>query len=104
MSLDAQIASAAVDSIGLCIFGRTVTNPNIEYITNAINAAVGSDLEASFYLEMGRETLELERQFNLAAGFGVEDDELPQFFYDEPLYPTQQTARFHGLDVFNMLD
>ncbi len=102
LSLEAQIASAAVDSIGLCIFGRSVTNPNIEYITGAINAAVGSDLESSFYMEMGRETLELERKFNEAAGFGIEDDELPQFFYDEPLHPTQQTARFHAPDVHDI--
>lgn len=98
-SLEAQIASAAVDSIGLCLFGRTITNPNIEYITHAINAAVGSNLDPSFYLEMGLETLKLEREFNLAAGFTVEDDALPQFFYDEPLRPTDQTARFSGEDV-----
>ena len=99
VSFESQVASAAVDSIGLCIFGRTITNPNIEYITNAINAAVGSDLDPSFYLEMGLETLRLEREFNLAAGFGADDDGLPQFFYDEELEPTGQTARFSGQDV-----
>ena len=98
-SFDAQVLSAAADSLGLCIFGRGITNPNLAYVTEAINAAVGSSLEPSFYSEMGVDTLRLERQFNLAAGFTVEDDDLPQFFYDEPLEPTNQIARFNGADV-----
>ncbi len=104
ISLEAQIASAAVDSIGICIFGRSVTNPNIEYVTAAINAAVGSNLDPTFYRELGVETLQLEQEFNRAAGFTAADDDLPQFFYDEPLAPTQQTARFTGKDVENMYD
>jgi aldehyde:ferredoxin oxidoreductase len=98
-SLEAQIASAAVDSIGICIFGRSVTNPNVEYMADAINSAVGSDIKPTFFHELGRETLRLEREFNLAAGFTEADDNLPQFFYDEPLKPTEQTARFKAEDV-----
>ena len=103
-SLEAQIACAATDSIGLCIFGRSVTNANIEYVTAAINAAVGSDLEPSFFRQLGVETLHLEQEFNRAAGFTAEDDNLPQFFYDEPLAPTQQTARFHAEDISAMYE
>lgn len=98
-SLEAQISCAAVDSIGLCVFGKSVTNPNIAYMADAINSALGTELKPTFFHELGRETLQLERQFNLAAGFSVEDDDLPQFFYDEPLKPTGQTARFHGQDL-----
>ena len=103
-SLEAQIASAAVDSIGICIFGRSVTNPNVEYMADAINSAVGSDIKPTFFHELGRETLRLEREFNLAAGFTAEDDNLPQFFYDEPLKPTEQTARFTAEDVHTGYD
>ncbi len=102
LSLEAQIACAATDSIGLCVFGRTVTNDKIAYIANAINDAVGSNLEPTFFRELGAETLRLEREFNIAAGFTSSDDDLPRFFYDEPLAPTQQTARFKGAELDNL--
>ena len=103
-SLEAQIMSAATDSLGLCIFGRSVTNPNVDFLANAINDALGTDLHPTFFHKIGREVLRLEREFNLAAGFTDADDDLPQFFYDEPLAPTNQTARFRGEDVFDILD
>lgn len=103
-SLAAQISNAAADSIGICIFGRSVTNPQIAYMTNAINAAVGSDLEPTFYRQLGVDVLRLEREFNEAAGFTVEDDDLPEFFYDEPLAPSEQIARFRGKDVHEMYE
>ncbi len=103
-SLESQIASAAVDSIGICIFGRSVTNPQIAFMADAINSAIGTEIPPTFFHEIGRETLILEREFNLAAGFTAEDDDLPQFFYDEALPPSNQTARFKGIDVHDMYD
>jgi len=99
MSLEAQIASAAVDSIGLCLFGRSVTNPQVEFIAEAINDAVGSELDPTFYQHVGRETLRMENEFNRQAGFTAADDDLPAFFYDEALPPTGVMARFRGEDV-----
>lgn len=104
LSLEAQIACAAADSVGLCIFGRTVTNPNIDFLAEAINAAVGTHLAPTFFQEIGRECLRLEREFNIAAGFTEADDNLPDFFYDEPLPPSQQAARFHASDVHEIYD
>ncbi|MCB0161778.1 MAG: aldehyde ferredoxin oxidoreductase, partial [Caldilineaceae bacterium] len=88
--------------IGLCMFGRTVTNTNLEFMTNAINNAVGTTLEPSFFNELGRETLLLEAEFNRQAGFTAADDELPAFFYTEPVAPTNQVARFHGDEVHDI--
>ena len=104
LSLEAQIACAAVDSIGLCIFGRTTTNPNVAFLAEAINAAVGTNLAPTFFRQIGHECLLLEREFNLAAGFEEADDNLPDFFYDEPLPPTQQAARFRAADVHTIYD
>lgn len=104
VSLEAQIAAAAVDSIGLCIFGRSVTNPQIEFMADTFNAALGTELKPTFFHEIGRETLALEIAFNKAAGFTAEDDDLPAFFYDEALAPTNQTARFKGKDVYGAYD
>ena len=98
-SYDAQVMTAAGDSLGLCVFGRTVTNAELDKITEAINAAVGTNLDSSFFRELGSETLKLEFEFNKAAGFGIEDDELPEFFYNEPLFPSNRVARFHASEL-----
>jgi aldehyde:ferredoxin oxidoreductase len=103
-SLASQIASAAVDSLGMCIFGRSVTNPNVDFLANAVNDAVGTELDPNFFQQLGRETLQLEREFNLAAGFTQVDDELPAFFYEESLAPTDRTARFHGPEVHDIYE
>jgi aldehyde:ferredoxin oxidoreductase len=102
-SLEAQIASATADSIGICVFGRTVTNPNVELIAAAINAALGTQLKPTFFREIGCEVLLLEQEFNRAAGFTVADDDLPAFFYDEPLPPSHLAARFRGAEVQGLL-
>jgi aldehyde:ferredoxin oxidoreductase len=112
MDLDALLAQsllqqtrvAANDSLGLCIFGQSVTNPNTEFLAGAINEAHGTSLTPEFFEALGRETLRLEREFNRQAGFTDRDDELPEFFYREPLAPTNQVARFHGADVHGIFD
>jgi aldehyde:ferredoxin oxidoreductase len=103
-SLAHQARVAANDSLGLCIFGMSVTNPNVEFLTNAINAAHGTSLTTDFFEQLGREALKLEWEFNKRAGFTAKDDELPAFFYEEPLPPTNHVARFHGADVHGMYD
>jgi aldehyde:ferredoxin oxidoreductase len=103
-SLIAQTSCAATDSLGLCIFGRSVTEPNVEFIVNAINAACGTSLTTDFFMSLGREALRLEREFNRRAGFTAKDDELPAFFYTESLPPTNHVARFHGTDVHDMYE
>ncbi len=98
-SLDIQALCAAADSLGLCLFGRSVTNVQLDFMVDALNNAQGTDLDASFYLRIGYQALALEWEFNKQAGFTEEDDELPQFFYDEPLHPTGKSARHHTAEV-----
>ena len=98
-SLDMQILCAAADSLGICLFGRSVTNENTNFIVKAINDAHGLDYPDSFYRDLGAEALRLEWEFNKQAGFTEEDDELPSFFYDEPLDPTGKTGRHHSNEV-----
>jgi aldehyde:ferredoxin oxidoreductase len=98
-SLQTQIACAAADSLGLCVFGRSVTNVSAELIVTALNDAHGTDLDPSFIDTLGRETLRMEWEFNRQAGFTDEDDELPAFFYGEALAPTGKVARHHSADV-----
>jgi len=98
-SLETQTTIAAADSIGLCIFGRSVTDTNYEFLAEAINSAHGCTITPDFFTKLGEEALLYEREFNKRAGFGEEDDELPDFFYTEPLPPTNHVMRFHAKDV-----
>jgi aldehyde:ferredoxin oxidoreductase len=103
-SLAHQARVAANDSLGLCIFGMSVTNPNTEWLTNAINAAHGTSLTPAFFEALGRDALRMEKEFNRQAGFTEKDDELPAFFYTEALPPTNHVARFHAPDVHRMYE
>jgi len=76
-----------------------VTNTHVDFIINAINEAHGIELEESFFTELGKQTLEFETQFNKAAGFTEADDELPAFFYDEALPPSNKAARWHSKEI-----
>ena len=98
-SMEMQVVCATADSLGLCVFGRSVTNANVEMIVDLINKAVGTELDAEFFYSLGRETLLHEADFNRAAGFSEDDDELPNFFYEEALSPSNQVARFHSGEV-----
>ncbi|MCH8237522.1 MAG: aldehyde ferredoxin oxidoreductase [Proteobacteria bacterium] len=99
LSLDVQIASAAADSLGLCVFGRSVTNAQHALVIDALNNAHGTDLPADFIDAIGRETLLMEIEFNEKAGFTEADDALPAFFWDEELPPTGKKARHLGAEI-----
>ncbi len=98
-SMEMQVVCATADSLGLCLFGRSVTNANVEMIVDLINKAVGTELDTEFFYSIGRETLLHEADFNRAAGFSEDDDELPDFLYEEALPPSNQVARFHSDEV-----
>ena len=99
VSLEIQVLCASADSLGLCIFGRSVTNEQLDFITEAINDAHGTSLETSFYEDLGRQALIHEARFNRDAGFSEADDDLPEFFYSEALPPSDRAGRFHTSDV-----
>ena len=102
-SLDIQENCAAADSLGLCLFGRSVTNVAAELVITALNDAHGANLDTSFFKALGRETLEMEWEFNRQVGFTEEDDELPAFFYDEPLAPSNKVQRHRSAEVNELL-
>ena len=98
-SFKMQINSAVADSFGLCVFGRSVTDVNLALIANAINDAHQSDVTPEFIKNIGLKTLKYEAEFNEQAGFGLEDDELPDFFTAEALPPTGRKARLTSVEV-----
>lgn len=104
VSFNTQVSCAAADSLGLCVFGRSATDPNPDLVTGTINNIHGTALDAGFMTKIGRETLEMEDAFNKAAGFTVEDDMLPAFFYEDALAPTGKTARHHAEEIIAYKD
>jgi len=98
-SMEIQTNCAIADSLGLCVFGRSVTDAHREMIATALNDAHGTEMDADALFGMGRETLVMEDRFNKAAGFTEEDDELPEFFYNEAVAPTDKIARHHSATV-----
>ena len=98
-SLDIQVLCAAADSLGLCIFGRSVTNEHLGFLNQAIKDAHNIELPEDFFVQLGRDTLRYEDDFNKKAGFDVDDDQLPEFFYTESLAPSNQAARFDSTHV-----
>jgi aldehyde:ferredoxin oxidoreductase len=90
LSKNLQIATAMLDSLGLCIF---VAFPvlDIEEALVAIHemaeAHTGDKWDTAALMQLGREVLTMERMYNDRAGFTSADDRLPEFFYKEPLPP-----------------
>ncbi|MFK7865877.1 MAG: aldehyde ferredoxin oxidoreductase family protein [Alphaproteobacteria bacterium] len=71
-----QDATAAVDSAGLCIF--TTFAWTLEDIAPQIDAACPGKWTPERLLEVGERIWNMERRFNIAAGFTAEDDNLPK--------------------------
>ncbi len=78
-----QDVTAAVDSSGLCLFSTFAWS--LEDIQPQIDAACEGDWSLERLLEMGERIWNLERQFNIAAGFTGKDDRLPKRLVSEPV-------------------
>ncbi|HTY24592.1 MAG TPA: aldehyde ferredoxin oxidoreductase C-terminal domain-containing protein, partial [Desulfomonilaceae bacterium] len=90
LSRNLQIATAAVDSAGLCVFTAFAIldiSSGLEAIPKMLNAVYGWNMRLDDVVEFGKQVLRVEREFNHAAGLGAADDRLPYFFKTKPLKP-----------------
>ncbi len=90
LSRNLQIATAAIDSTGMCLFIAFAALDDekcLPALVDMINARFGADLTAEDVTNLGISILKTERAFNEAAGFTSKDDRLPEFFYEEPIAP-----------------
>ncbi|WP_459943307.1 aldehyde ferredoxin oxidoreductase C-terminal domain-containing protein, partial [Deferrisoma palaeochoriense] len=90
LSRNLQIATAAIDSTGLCLFVAfaVMDKPEaFEAVYEMINAFYGTNLGPDDVTELGKTVLSIERKWNQAAGFTNADDRLPDWMYREPLPP-----------------
>lgn len=94
LSRDLQIATAAVDSTGMCLFiaFALLDQPEtFQALIDMINAFYGLNLSAEDVVELGKKVLTMERDFNARAGFTAQHDRLPDFFKKEPVAPHNVT-------------
>ncbi len=107
LSRNLQIATAAVDSTGMCLFiaFAVLDQPEtFQALIDMINAFYGGELTADGVAELGKSVLKTERDFNRRAGFTAQEDRLPQYFLKEELPPHNVTFKVKDEDldqVFN---
>jgi aldehyde:ferredoxin oxidoreductase len=90
LSRNLQIATAALDSTGMCLFVAfpMLDQPDtFQSLIDTLNAFHGWNLDADGFVALGRRILAGERDFNARAGFTAADDRLPLYFSRERLAP-----------------
>jgi len=107
LSRNLQIATAAIDSTGMCLFiaFAALDDENcLPALIDLINARFGLSLDGDDVTNLGKTILKTERGFNQAAGFNNADDRLPEFFYTEPLPPHNVVVDFTGEEIDSFWD
>ncbi|ABQ26600.1 aldehyde ferredoxin oxidoreductase family protein [Geotalea uraniireducens] len=102
LSRNLQIATAAVDSTGMCIF---IAFPALDIpeclpaLIDMINARFGINLTGDDVTNLGKHILKVEHQFNIEAGFTNKHDRLPEFFKTEPVAPHNAVWDFTDAEI-----
>ncbi|MBS3732949.1 MAG: aldehyde ferredoxin oxidoreductase [Desulfobacterales bacterium] len=102
LSRNLQVATAAIDSTGMCLFIAFAIldqQETFQAMIDMINAFHGLNFTADDVSELGKKILKLERDFNERAGFGPKDDRLPDYFRTESFGPHDVTFQISGEDL-----
>lgn len=94
LSRDLQIATAAVDATGMCLFIAFAIldqSDTFQALLDMINACYGLQWTAEDVNGLGKSILSHERDFNKRAGFTAAQDRLPRYFKREKLEPHNQS-------------
>jgi aldehyde:ferredoxin oxidoreductase len=93
-----------MDALGMCIFTGRVSLAETEIIEEAVYAITGWKTTFAELLEMGKEILSREREFNRRAGFTAAHDRLPEFMLKEPLPPNKGVFDIPQADLDRFYD
>ncbi|MEN8189638.1 MAG: aldehyde ferredoxin oxidoreductase C-terminal domain-containing protein [Thermodesulfobacteriota bacterium] len=107
LSRNLQIATAAIDSTGMCLFIAFAALDDetcLPALIDMINARFGIGLTADDVTNLGKTILKTEHKFNQAAGFSNGEDRLPEFFNLEPLPPHNMVWDFSGEEIDTFWD
>jgi len=88
-SRDAQIHMVLVDTVGICDFAQTGFGApdGVGNVCRMVAAKSGKPFTEEDWVNIGKQVLQIEVEFNRKAGFTKEQDRLPKMFYEEPLPP-----------------
>jgi aldehyde:ferredoxin oxidoreductase len=106
LSRNLQIATAAVDTTGLCLFVAfaVLDNPDaLVAVVDMLNARYGLKLGLDDVTALGKAVLETEIKFNRAAGITEAADRLPDFFKDEKFPPHNTTFDITDAELDSVL-
>lgn len=107
LSRNLQVATAAIDATGMCLFIAFAIldqEETFQALIDMINAFHGLNLTADDVTALGRKILGMEREFNEKAGFGKEDDRLPEFFRKEAFPPHNVTFAVSDEELDSVYD
>ena len=107
LSRNLQIATAAIDSTGLCLFVAfaVLDDSNaMDAICEMLAAFYGRPFSGDDFGALGKQVLSAERKFNTAAGFTAADDRLPSFFKTDKLPPHDVTFAVPDEDLDKVFD
>jgi aldehyde:ferredoxin oxidoreductase len=102
LSRNLQIATAAIDSTGMCLFiaFAVMDQPEtFQALIDLLNSFYGLDLTGDDVTALGKRILKTEREFNLQAGLTAKQDRLPDFFKKEVLGPHNLTFAVKDEDL-----
>ena len=102
LSRNLQIATAAIDSTGMCLFiaFAVLDQPDtFQALIDMLNAFYGLSLTADDVVALGKNVLKMERDFNARAGFTAKHDRLPEYFKKEALPPHNVTFQVTDEDL-----
>jgi aldehyde:ferredoxin oxidoreductase len=107
LSRNLQIATAAIDSTGMCLFiaFAIMDQPEtFQAFVDLLNGFSGFNFTAEDVTELGKKVLSMEIDFNTRAGFGKEQDRLPWFFKTRPLPPHNTTFQVSDESLDRVFD
>jgi aldehyde:ferredoxin oxidoreductase len=102
LSLTFQAATAFIDSTGYCLF---IAFPILDIesgwagMAESVAGVTGLDITGEDVIDLGKEILRMEREFNLQAGFTAQDDRPPEFMRYEKLPPHDEVWTISDEDL-----
>ncbi|RZN62970.1 MAG: aldehyde ferredoxin oxidoreductase [Methanonatronarchaeia archaeon] len=94
LSREMQATTAAIDSVGHCLFTAFALLDNeeaLEGVVQEVNGVFGVDMTVDDVGDYGMDILKKEKEFNKAAGMSKQDDRIPEFMREEELPPHNVT-------------
>ncbi len=103
LSYELQIYTIVMDSVGCCYFIGP-SYENMELISLAINAMYDLNLTRDDVIEIGKNIIKIEIEFNEKAGIAQNTNDVPEFFREEPSEPTGLKYTFSKEDLKSFWD